>query len=370
VFTTPLVAIYFGVVSLISVISNLLTLWMITIVFYGILFCCLVGAIAPVAGVWVGSFLAWAIRYILGVTKLLAKFPLAAVYTESGYIVAWLVLVYVLLGVYVFAKKKPALLFGSLIAASLGVCLVCSWAEPWLSDCRMTMLDVGQGQAILLQSSGRTYLVDCGGDYRDEAADITAETLLSQGISRLDGIILTHYDRDHSGGLSYLLTRIETQMLVLPAIEDPDGVGEILRQRTDGAVMYLDRDIIISYDDTNLTIFAPEHDNLGNEGSICVLFQQGNSDILITGDRGMAGERILLHDHDLPQVDVLVAGHHGSKNSTSQELLDEIQPTYAFISVGEDNFYGHPAQELLKRLEEMGCIIYRTDEDSTIVYRG
>ena len=77
-----------------------------------------------------------------------------------------------------------------------------------------------------------------------------------------------------------------------------------------------------------------------------------------------------MHDHDLPQVDVLVAGHHGSKNSTSQELLDEIQPAYAFISVGEDNFYGHPAQELLKRLEEMGCMIYRTDEDGTIVYRG
>lgn len=370
VFTTPLVAIHFGVVSLISVVSNLLILWMITLAFYGILLSCLVGSIATTAGVWLGSIFAWTVRYILGISKVLAAFPLAAVYTQSGFIVAWLVFAYVLLGIYILSTKKPAGLFAALMTISLGVCLLCSWMEPLLDSCRVTMLDVGQGQAILLQSSGKTYLVDCGGDYDEEAADITAETLLSQGICRLDGVILTHYDRDHSGGMQYLLTRIGTELLIMPALEDENLVAQNLPGLTDGAVMILDEDIQITYEDTILTIFAPEHDNLGNEGSICVLFQAGNSDILITSDRGIAGERILLHEHVLPKVDLLVVGHHGSKNSTSQELLDAIEPTYAFISVGEDNFYGHPAQELLKRLLDMGCVIYRTDEDGTIVYRG
>ena len=300
----------------------------------------------------------------------MAKFPLAAVYTQSPYIVAWLVLCYVLLAIYLCMKKKPAVLFSGLMLSTLCLCLTLSWLEPQLDNYRMTMLDVGQGQAIILQSDGRTYLVDCGGNYDEDAANLTAETLLSQGISTLDGVILTHYDRDHAGGLQYLLTRMDTDLLIMPALEDEKGVGDQLRDIASGTTVIADQDMQIAFDDTVITIFAPESDNLGNEGCICVLFQKGNCDILITGDRSIDGERILMHNHELPQVDVLVVGHHGSKYSTGQQLLETVRPTYAFISVDEDNPYGHPAQELLERLLEMGCIIYRTDEDGTIIYRG
>jgi competence protein ComEC len=99
------------------------------------------------------------------------------------------------------------------------------------------------------------------------------------------------------------------------------------------------------------------------------LFQTKNCDILLTGDRSAAGELELLERMDLPRLEVLVAGHHGSKHSTSQALLDATQPQVVVISVGANNGYGHPAQELLDRLAELGCTVFRTDLDGTILIR-
>jgi competence protein ComEC len=370
VFTTPLVAIHFGAVSLVSILTNLLTLWVITYIFYGIMLVCIVGAFHIGVAGWLAGTLSWLIRYVLGAADVMASLPLAAVYTKSDYIVAWLIFAYVLLCVYILLKEKPAVLFTGLVTIALCVSICLSWMEPMHDECRMTMLDVGQGQAILLQSNGKTFLVDCGGDYEEDAADIAAETLLSQGICRLDGIILTHYDLDHSGGLEYLLTRIDTDLILIPDIEDEYGVRDSLkRQYGDRAIVVAD-DTELAYDGVNIWLCAPFSYNSGNEGCICVLFQTENCDILITGDRGEVGEKLLLRSKELPQVDVLVVGHHGSKYSTSEKLLEAVRPTYAFISAGAGNRYGHPAQLILDRLAEYGCLIFRTDENGTIIYRG
>ncbi len=362
VFTTPLCAMYFGTVSLIGPLTNLLTLWVITFIFYGIILTCLLKS------AFLGALIAWPIRYVLACSDWLAEFPLAAVYTKSLYIVGWLVLVYVLLAIYLFVKEKPAVMLSGVAVLSLCLALGLSWAEPWTDQCRMTVLDVGQGQAILLQSEGKTILVDCGGSNDETAADVTAETLLSQGISRLDAIILTHYDRDHCGGIPLLLTRVDADLILLPHCYDENGVGTELSKLADSVRVTEDREL--AFGQVNLTLFAPESYNSGNESSMCVLFQAEKCDILITGDRGKVGEELLLKYHDLPDVDALVVGHHGGKSSASNALLEAVRPEYAFISVGENNRYGHPRTEVLQRLYEFGCIIYRTDENGTIIYRG
>ncbi len=364
VFTTPLCALYFGTVSLIGPLTNLLTLWVITFIFYGVILVCLLKSAA------LGAMIAWPIRYVLECSDLLAEFPLAAVYTKSVYIVAWLVFVYLLLTILLSVRKKPVGVFFATAVLSLCLALGLSWAEPWTDNFRMTMLDVGQGQAILFQSDGKTFLVDCGGDHDEDAADVTAETLLSQGISRLDGIIVTHYDRDHAGGIPLLLTRIDTSLILMPHSLDESGMADTLRALVpDGAVTVME-DVNLSFGQVKMELFAPESYNSGNESSMCVLFRAEKCDILITGDRGEEGEHLFLKRHDLPDVEVLVVGHHGSKRSASQELLDAVTPEYAFISVGADNPYGHPAMETLLRLYEFGCIIYRTDENGTIIFRG
>ena len=99
------------------------------------------------------------------------------------------------------------------------------------------------------------------------------------------------------------------------------------------------------------------------------MFRGQKCDILITGDLSSLGEKLLLKSKDIPDLTVLVAGHHGSKSSTCQVLVDATSPEYALISVGEDNYYGHPHDEVVERLEQAGCMVYRTDLNGTIIFR-
>ena len=99
------------------------------------------------------------------------------------------------------------------------------------------------------------------------------------------------------------------------------------------------------------------------------MFDGENCDILITGDRGELGETLLVKTHQLPEVDVLIAGHHGSKYSTGKLLLDTVKPDTVIISAGADNPYGHPAPELLDRLLAYGIRVFRTDLNGTVIFR-
>ncbi len=363
VFTTPLCAFYFGTVSLVGVVTNLLTLWVISFIFYGILAVCLLGTVwmaGAKAAAWV---IAWPIRYVLFVAKTMANIPLAAVYTKSEYIVYWLVFVYLMLAVFWFSRnKKPVIL---ICLGTLGLCaaLLASWYPGMTDGIRLTVLDVGQGQSLLVQTGGETFLVDCGGDTDNKAADTAAAALLSQGIAKLDGVIVTHGDRDHAGGIPGLLSRVDTELLVLPQ----DGAA--LQEATAGEVVYPTQDMILTAGDTKITVFTPRYLGSGNENSLCVLFDTEKCDILITGDRNAFGERSLLRNSYVPDVDVLIAGHHGSKNATSQELLDAVKPEIVCISASINNHYGHPSAEVLERLKDFGCQVYRTDLHGEIIIR-
>ena len=358
VFTTPLCAWYFGMVSLVGVVTNLLVLWVIVGIFYGIMAVCLLYGLWLPGGVLLGRIVALPIRYVQLVAKAMANLPLSAVYMGSVYTVAWMVFVYLLLMVFLLSKKRDAKQL--LCCGILGLCiaLLASWWEP--GDPRITVLDVGQGQCILLQSEGRTYMVDCGGDSDSRAADIAANYLLSRGINRLDGLILTHLDRDHAGGAENLLSRVDTELLILPAEHS------VL---SGSRPVYASENIQIGAGNTEISVFAPTFPGSGNEKSLCVLFDTEKCDILITGDRDGFGERMLLRSTKIPEVDILIAGHHGSAGSTCEELLRAVSPEIVCISAGADNPYGHPAPELLQRLKSFGCIVYRTDLCGTITIR-
>ncbi len=361
-FTTPLTAVSFGAVSLAGAFTNLLTLWSVNLLFYAAMAAC------PLAWLWLplgkgaAWCAAWLARYILLVSRTVAAFPLAAVYTVSGYIVVWLVGCYVLLGAFLVLRRKRPLIFGCVGILGLCLALLASFFQPRLDKVRLTVLDVGQGQCILLQSQGKTYLVDCGGDDAETAADLAADTLLSQGVRRLDGLILTHYDADHFGGVEYLLSRVPADMLFLP--EGDPGIGEGRQSLT------VTTPTAIQYEDTAIRLYPGDPALSENDGSLAVLLEAPGSDILITGDRTAAGELALLREAELPELEVLIVGHHGSKTSTSQALLEATHPKAAVISVGADNSYGHPTQEVLDRLAQYGVTVYRTDEDGTVIYRG
>lgn len=365
--SVPLSAYYFHSVSLIGFLANLLIIWMIPPLFCGIAVVAALGEVLPRLCGLLAALLSEVIRLILWMASLLSRIPFAAVYTQSAYIVAWLIVVYCLIALFLWRRRHARLLF-ALGALSLAAAIAASVWIPRADAVRLTALDVGEGQALLLQSRGKSYLIDCGGDSDTRTADEIAQTLLSQGIFRLDGLLLTHYDRDHTNALGHLLSRISVERFYLPETEQT-GPVDALREKYSERVEWVTSDRQILLPTGILHLIAADGGKTGNENSMCVLFASEECAILITGDRGRAGERALLRNYTLPDVDVLIAGHHGANGSTSEELLRAVRPETVIISVGENNRYGHPAQELLERLTEFGCTIYRTDRDGSVVVR-
>ena len=368
--TTPLCAVYFRMVSIAGIVTNILTLWIISFIFYGIIAACLASFVfAPLA-----SIIAWlvsiAIRFVIWVAKCISSFPYAAVYTCSTYVVIWLVVAYILLSVFLLQKKKHPVALCSCIAATLCLALLLSWVEPRIGSYRMSVMDVGQGQCVLLQSKGKNYLVDCGGDNVAATADIAAEQLLSQGVFRLDGLVLTHYDIDHAASAMLLLSRIDVETIYLPDVEPKNTIRNKIVAAYPEKVCFVRENLDVAFSGSSITIIPAQAGIEDNDCSLCVLFQTGKCDILITGDRSTKGEHSLLASCELPDIEILVAGHHGSKTSTSLELLTATKPELAIISVGNGNRYNLPADEVVRRLQTFGCRILRTDTEGTITLWG
>ena len=370
VMTAPLTAIYFGSISLISVFTNLLSLWLVSLSFYGIVFCVVLGA------VWLpaSTVLAWLVsvpmQAVLSVAHFLAEIPFASVGMDNLYIGAWVFFTYVLLALFfLMGRKYPWILMGCVLASLVG-CLTLSKLETATERFRVTVLDVEQGQCVILQSGGHCYLVDCGGDYASSAAAMAAQNLRSQGIGRVDGMILTHYDTDHAGGALSFLAQIPAGLLYVPDASDDNGIPEQLQAQYGGQMLEVTEERLLRCGDATVRIFPGENPESGNESSLCILFQIDNCDILITGDRNQEGERALLEACALPDIEVLVVGHHGAGTSTGYPLLYAARPDVAVISVGEDNPYKHPSADTLDRLNLFHCMILRTDQHGTITFRG
>lgn len=365
VFTVPLVAVYFGQVSLISPLTNLLLLWLINLCFILCLLCVLLGLIYPPAGAALAWLTAWPLRLILRGASALAEVPNAAVYTDSFYVIAWLVALFVFLTVFLLCKRRrPLFLIAGLVISLAGALLFSSLNTAALTA---KVLDVGQGQCILLRSGSMTALVDCGGDQGDADGEKAARVLLAEGISSVDVLVLTHYDEDHTCGLAQFLSRITVGQILAPDIYDDAGKRETvlsLAAQYGVPVQLVTEDLDVNFSGGVLRIFAPVDSESENVG-LCALLSVQDYDILITGDMDLAGESALLQSHSLPDIELLVAGHHGSKYATSEALLTATMPETVVISVG-DNHFGHPTQEVLDRAAAIGAVVYRTDLDGDI----
>ena len=364
--TAPLVAVYFGLVSLLSPLTNLLAMPVLSLTFTVSFLATVLGFLWTLPAQILGWLLAWPIRYVLWLSGLLAKIPYGAIYTCSAYTVVWLIGAYGMLAVYAASQKRCRLRFLlPALALTLAGAVLCA-AVP-KADMTLKVFDVGQGQCILLQNGEQTVLVDCGGDEGDYNGEDTARKLLSRGIFRVDALILTHYDADHIGGAAQFLERVGVDRLVLPDLPEESALmTELLRSAEEKQIEtdYITEKTVYSFGSGSLTLFPPP-DRDADNASLSALMSDGEYDILITGDLDSDGEAALLAQYDLPDLEVLVAGHHGSKYSTSARLLRQTTPELVLICVGE-NSYGHPTQEVLNRIAAIGAAVLRTDESGDI----
>ena len=235
-------------------------------------------------------------------------------------------------------------------------------------------LDVGQGQSVLLRSGHYLTLVDCGGDGPDNAGDVAADYIQSLGCTSLDLLVVSHYHEDHANGIPQLMKRMDVKSIALPDVEVGDPLrNEILALAKEQSVeiwMVRDDTHVFLGEDQELILYPPMYGGEEtNELGLTVLASCGDCDVLLTGDMGSQTETELLEYTPLPDIELLIVGHHGSKYSTGEELLQTLRPETAIISVGENNSYGHPAKETLERLEQQGTQVYRTDLQGTVVIR-
>ena len=192
---------------------------------------------------------------------------------------------------------------------------------------------------------------------------ILADHLLDLGKDELEVLVLTHFHSDHANGVEALLRRVTVKRLALP---DVDRESEIRRTILEAAekqgteILWVTDDETVEAGGMTLRLYAPLGAGERNEEGLSVLCSVGENDLLVTGDMTEEIERRLVKYGDLPQVEVLMAGHHGSRYATGEALLEAVRPEVLFISVGY-NSYGHPTQEVLDRAAAAGADIYRTD---------
>lgn len=229
-------------------------------------------------------------------------------------------------------------------------------------------IDVGQGDATLIMCDGHSMLIDAG-DYSKGTA--IQNYLQKQKVKKLDYLILTHPDSDHIGGAPVIITKFEIDKVFVSNYEKDNKTYQKLIQALDHKrLKYTTPKVGTQYSlgTARITILAPNdtYDN-PNDASIALMLQNGQNKFLFTGDAEAAAEQdILANGMDL-SADVYKAGHHGSRTSTSQEFFEAVSPSYAVISCGEDNSYGHPHAETLNTFRMNGVKVYRTDEDGAII---
>ena len=233
----------------------------------------------------------------------------------------------------------------------------------------VTVLDVGQGESVALYSDGQAMLVDCGSSnsYVDAGA-VAADALASMGFSHLKAVAVTHFHADHTNGLYTLLSRLKVDTLYLPDMEDEYGVRERLLELADRygiTVEWVRRTTLVAVGDVMVTLYPPVGEGDINEQGLSVLGSANDFDVLITGDMKGDTERALLKKYPIPDIEILVVGHHGSKYSSDEAFLAAIKPEIAVISVG-DNSYGHPAPETIERLERIGAAVRCTNTEGSI----
>ncbi len=372
ILTTPVTAYYFGCLSIIAPVTNILVLWAVTPAF-------LLGALAVGAGfAWLplGRVLAYvpalAVRYIEWVVKLLAKPFLAAVYLDGPAVTIWFALTYIAVLIIV-AAKLPAVWFLRLSCLSITAICVIFVAKDLLAASdggyTMTVLDVGQGQGIVVTSAEYTAVIDCGSLTDTDPGETVERYVRSMGRDRIDAIILTHYHKDHACGVMKLIADMDVGAIIAPSprFAESDLDDEIVSAAGDAGVdmIYVTGVTGLEMGDTTLTMYPPMGRETENERNLILTVASGRFETLITGDTPGYLEREFVERYDIGDIECLVVGHHGSATSTTEALLRAVTPELAIISVG-DNSYGHPTEEVLKRLSDRGIEILRTDIDGDI----
>lgn len=252
-------------------------------------------------------------------------------------------------------------------------------AHPWQQREKITFLDVGQGDASLLQSGGQTLLLDGGStSQKNVGTYVILPYIKQQGISCLEAVVLTHTDQDHINGVTEVLEEgkkgwLTVKNLMYPYWMEGTEQGKQLKKLAEEAgascrkIRAGDRLTIGKAEAVVLYPKEQEKIEEPNAGSLVLFWKWEGVQAMFTGDLPEEKERELLQN--LPACEILQVGHHGSATSTCREFLEQVQPSLAVISCAMKNRYGHPSPDTVDRLKKTGCEIRYTMKSGAITIR-
>ena len=247
------------------------------------------------------------------------------------------------------------------------------YIDPNGSEMAVHFIDVGQGDSTLFQTPQGSVLVDCS---ESEYGDDIVAYLKAQGVTELEYFIITHPDSDHMGAAAYILENFPVKVFVMNGQEKSakffENALDVIEKKNIETMIAVPGDVI-TVGALQLSVLGPYRLDFStaewNNASLILHATYGHRSFLLTGDAEEDGEEDLLkyHKNEL-KCDVFSAGHHGSKTSNSQDLLNAAKPQYVVISCGKDNKHGHPNQEALDVFASVNATVYRTDKLGSIVF--
>lgn len=375
----PLSAALFSQVPIISVLANIVVAPLFAPV-------CALGLIASLcAAIFPGSFLiagnacSWASCLLGSVIMGLSRIPYASLPVDlsEGLGLAISFALCVLLWV-LWPRPRRIPLTGCMVSIAFAAACAAALVVLAPRGTELVMLDVGQGDAIVLRSAGKTLLVDTGNqDSR------LREALGRQGVRSIDAVLITHPDDDHMGSLASLRGVVGVKSVIVAKDVLVCSCSSCARLRADASTLVGDDCIqIIEVGDSlhfgswEATCIWPYGftDEGGNADSVCLVATadvdsdgEGEGNVLMVGDAEHDQLEALLDEGVLPKIDIYKVGHHGSKNALTKEQAIQLDPALSLISVGTNNRYGHPADKTVASLEACGSTIFRTDVSSDII---
>ncbi len=384
--TLPVMLYHFDTFSLISPLANLMILpAQPGIMVLGGL-ATLLGMISPALG-QLPAWVAWLfLTYTINLVRFFSDLTHSSVSLSitTGGVIAFYVLIMGLTWITSMDKEERLDLLGrspqsrivrALIGAGFIIALLAgiwAWSQPD-GKLHVTFLDVGQGDAIFIESpGGRQILID-GGRYPSLFLDKLGREMPFWD-KNIDIVVATHPDEDHILGLVEALDHYQVDLFIVngePADESP-GYEALLRTAEEAHIPIhraLTGEVIELGDGARLEILHPNSElelEDRNENSIAIRLVYEDFAVLLTGDAEDKAERMMMESGRPLQSLVFKAGHHGSRSSSSRVFLRTVQPQIIIISAGKDNLYGHPHEEVLQRAEEIGALVLRTDEVGTI----
>lgn len=244
---------------------------------------------------------------------------------------------------------------------------------PQEGEMSLIVLDVGQGDSLLLHSEGQWALVDAG---TADSAETILQALDSYGAQSLTLAVATHPHADHIGSMAEVLDAYPPEVFWMPDAENTSATYENMLdavERSGAEAILASTGDCFTLGSMEITVLSPAPgadigDELNN-ASLVLLCEGAGVRFLLTGDAEAPMEEIMLQN-GLPQVDVLKVGHHGSSTSSSAAFIQALQPRYAAISCGVGNSYGHPATQTLETLDSVGAQVLRTDTQGTLVFNA